>query len=574
VGPALDVLNARVASGVDAGRPALAAAPIDETLMPGSFATFGVAVGTAVIAMSMMVLLIACANLTNLLLARAASRAGELAIRRSLGASRLRVFRLLFVETAMVVLAGGLGGLLLAAWAVELLGQWTPTYEGVTVAPDLSLDGRVFLFTAAASAIAAFAIGTVPAWRGARTEAGSLLQSAGGQRWSGRRGRLSSILVAAQLAASVVLLTAAALFGRSALETLRHDVGFDLYGPALVRTNVELHGYDESQGRRYYERTLEAARDVPEIRHAALVDWPIFGPRNNPFRAVTEGTEPAGGRGVSGSFSRISPGFLATVDIPVLRGRGFTEADGPGSPNVVIINQRLASALWPSADPLGRRLRLRDDGPWLDVVGVAADTDVRMPRQRRPYAFVPFAQHYVPEMAVIAAGEPSASALVQPLAAAVRSVAPDVALVNATTLEASVNVLMLAERLGAIALLILGVLGAGIALIGIYGIVACLVGLRVKEIGIRMALGATRPQVVSLLVRQGARMLAAGLVPGLLLALAVAALVRSFLFRVPANDPAAYLIAPATLLLAGLLACYLPARRAARVDPNVALRDL
>jgi putative ABC transport system permease protein len=364
------------------------------------------------------------------------------------------------------------------------------------------------------------------------------------------------------------------LFGRSALDTLRHDVGFDLYGPALVRTNVELHGYDESQGRRYYERVLEAARAVPEVRQAALVDWPILGPRNNPLSAVAEGIELADGRAVSGSYSRVSPGFLATVDIPLLRGRGFTGTDGPGAPLVVIVNQRLASALWASADPLGKRLRLRADSPWLEVVGVAADTDVRVPRSRRPYAFVPFAQHYTPEMAVIANGEPSASALVQPLAAAVRSVAPDVALMNATTLEASVNVLMLAERLGAIALLMLGTLGAGIALVGIYGIVAYLLGLRVKEIGIRLALGATRTQVVPLLMRQGARMLVAGLVPGLLLAFAVAALVRSFLFRLPANDPVAYLAAPMTLLLAGLLACYLPARRAARVDPNVALRDL
>jgi predicted permease len=587
-GVTLPQLGAEVAGvlghGPHPGSPPqrLKAVAAERAILFDEFAKPGLLVGSSVVALSGLVLLIACANLANLLLARGAARTGEMAIRIAIGASRGRVFRLLLTETALLITLAGLVGLALA-----FAGTWVmaavplPALDGIVFRFDPSPDLRVYGYAFGLAVFAALAVGVLPAARAASTEPLRILGSGGASAGATRRGhRLRTWLVASQVAMSIVLLLGAGLCTRSALKSLRFNPGYDISSGAMASVNMALHNFDEVRGRRLLRRLLDAARRMPSAHSAALTS-------GLPATDQSEGTcyllgeaQPlhlVSGRalGWCAGFARVSPGFFQTLRIPLRRGRDFTDRDTQGTPGVVIVSEQAGTKLWPGQDPMGRRLMIDKDGPLLEVVGVAANTatDLRG-GTGLPFVYVPVEQQYSGRMSIIVRSASDAAAMVEPLRQTLRAVDADLAVFDTRMVADTVGLALTPIRVTAIVLGALGALGFGIAVLGLYGVMAYVVSQRTREFGIRKALGATARQLYAVVLGQGFRMLIFGVVPGLAVAFIGAGYLRHLLYGIEPHDPATFVAVPLVLVLVGLAAAYVPARRAARVDPNVALREL
>jgi predicted permease len=565
------------------GRTGLVVLPARNAIVPEEFDHYGRLLGVAVVALSGLVLLIACSNLTNLLLARTASRSIEIAVRMAGGASRARVGQLLLVETALVAALAGVVGLSIAwltSWALTRIAL--PELDGQSIRFDPSLDLHVFTYGFVVAAIATFAIGLVPAWRASRTDPMRVFANAGGAGGgSGRGGRLRGALIAVQMAASTVLLLAAGLFVRSVLAGMAYQPGFSLAHTAIGEINLEYHGYDEARGRVYFRRLADAASHTPGLAQAALAsDVPANLLTSAPDRdLLAEGEAPVqtpyGPGGHACDTVIVTHGFFSTIGVSFRRGRDFTPADVDGTTPVVIINESVAALLWPGQDPVGRRLTLSKDGKLLTVVGLVADTDRSSPYpQAWRYAFVPLDQHYSPRMSIVGRGFGDARAVPDLLRAVVRGLDPEVALYDVAPLAQHVALWLIPLRYTAAILMTLGILGGAIAMIGIYGVTAYLGGLRTREFGIRKALGATRADIYGLVLRQATRTLTLGVVPGLVAAYLASNLLEHLLYGVRPHDVMTFVAVPVGLVVVALIASYVPARRAAAIDPNVALRNL
>jgi predicted permease len=394
-------------------------------VMPNQFETVGVAIGTAIVGLAALVLLIACSNLANLFLARGAGRSTELAVRLALGASRLRLLRLLAFEVVVVVALGSCVGWVIAHAASSALSAIpVPALAGMQLSPALGgvADVRVFLFMVLVAVGAAIVAGLIPAWRSSNVHPNGVLATVGGTGGNTPgRTHVGRRLVAVQVGVCVVLLLASALFGRSAVASLTHDLGFHTDRGAQVSVDLDLHGLDEPTGRRYQARALEAVSAMTGVSHAALYDHLPLGPQNNADRVVPAsevvGPDTEGRRS---RYSHVTGDFFNIVRWPVLRGRVFTEADGVGAPLVVVVNQGLADRLWPGQDPIGQALAMLDKGVTLTVIGVVADVDTAWPtrdwRDRAPdnYLFVSARQHYRAKLSVLASGATPPAALVGP----------------------------------------------------------------------------------------------------------------------------------------------------------------
>jgi predicted permease len=536
---------------------------------------------TSIILMSIVgtVLLIACANVTNLLLARATKRRREIAIRLAIGSSRARLIRQLMTESLFLSLVGGAIGFLVAFWTKDLITALIP-FGGGPNSSATALSPRVLIFTFAISVVSGLLFGLAPALQASNPDLVPTLKGEVtvpvGQR---RRWRLSlrKVLVVLQVALSLFALITAGLFVRSLQKAREVNPGFVSDNVLLMGFNMGREGYNEAQARQFHRLLLERVQAMPGIQSVTLA-------RDRPFgggflRSVfIEGQEPtAGGRGVLVQTNVIGPKFFETLGVPLLKGRDFTEADKEDAPRVVIINETMANRFWPNQDAIGKRFKFFGDEQYREVAGVASDSKVnRLTEQRTPYVYIPLLQEYSPQVTLEARTLSDPANMVAALRSEVQGIDPSISVLNVQTLNDRVNQSLQGERSQASLLGTAGLLALLLASIGLYGVMAYSVAQRTREIGIRMALGASRKDVFALVIRQGVALVSTGVVIGLAGAYVVSFFFTRWfatsLFGVTAADPLTYAGTSLLLITVALLATYFPARRATKVDPIIALR--
>jgi len=529
--------------------------------------------GTVLMIVSALVLLIACANVANLLLARAAGRGKEIALRLALGASRWRLVRQLLTESTLLALLGGATGLVMARWARDVLWSLRPpmfTYAGV----HLDLDGLVLSYTLAVSVLTAILFGLAPALRATSGDLASDLKERTGQAessWKGRR--IRSVLVVGQVALSVVALVGAGLFVRSLQNAGQIDPGFDAARLGVVAFNVADRGYNEGRGREFQQQALERAAAVPGVLSASLA-------KDVPFHVslartvLLEGQEDtAAGKGRFTLMGVVWPGYLRTVAIPILHGRDFSPLDTAGTPRVVIVNEAAAMAYWRGENPIGKRIRFYGDNAPAEVVGVARNANYQAIGER-PQALIygSLVQYYFPAAVLYVRTEGDPEAVSAAVRRQVQSLDRSL-LLQSESVGGIIRESLWAQRLSAGLLGVFGGLALALAAIGIYGVVSYSVNRRVREIGVRMALGATPAEVQTMILTEGIRLVAIGVVAGLAMALIGSRAVAGMLFATSPRDAATFVLVPSILTLVATLACWLPALRATRIDPAVALRN-
>lgn len=535
----------------------------------------GIALGAAAILLVAvgLVLLIACANIANLLLARATRRRREIAVRLSLGATRAQLVRHLMAESLVLAAAGSAVGLLLAQWLAGAAAAFRLRTLPVRLSLDLGVDAHVLAFTALVAAVTGVAFGLVPSLRASRPHLVAELKG----ETAAERGRwlsLRSGLVVVQVAVSLVLLVGAGLFLRSLGRAEGVDPGFDPGNTVLMSFDLHANGFSEERGRLFYRQLLERARGLPGVEVATLAQAVPLGRCCSRRGTTIEGYTARPGESTEINWNLVGADYFRTLRIPLVQGRDFAPQDRVGAPPVAIVNQAFVRRYWPGQNPLGKRLGFGGpQGPFAEVVGVVQDGKYRsLNEDPLPFLYLPFAQQYRASMTLYVRAASDPQPLVPLLRNAVKALAPGLPIMNPTTLEEAASVALLPHRVGAALLGVLGGLAALLAVLGLYGVLAYSVSQRTREFGIRGALGADRRQLVAQVVGEGMLLSGVGTVIGLLLAAAVTRLVSGFLFGVSPLDPAAF--GGMTLLVAGvtLLASYLPARRATRVSPLEALR--
>ncbi len=517
-----------------------------------------------------LVLMIACTNVAGMLIARAASRRRETAIRLAMGAGRWRLVRQLVTESVVLFLLGGVAGLVLAAWLTKLISALESGLP-MPVALNVGLDGRVLGFAMLITLATGVIFGLVPAFQASHPDLVPALKSGEGRGGTGRT-RLRSGLVVAQLAMSLLLLVTAGLFVRTLRSALDVDTGFDANGVAVALVGLEPHGYDAARAREFYRLLLDRLKAAPEVESAALTEFAPMSGNMVSLDAVPPG-RPGGGEGgsVNVNYAVVDPGYFGTLRVPIVAGRGFTDADREGAAPVVVVNQTLAASFWPGESPIGKPVRM--NGEDHEVVGIARDSKNLSYRDDKvPFAYLPYAQEGGVAMTVLvrARGEPGGA--LAAIRREVRALDPNIALERPSLLPALLDFSLFPQRMAATMIGIFGLLGLLLASVGLYGILAYHVAQRSREIGVRIALGARAADVLRMVVRQGLSLVALGMAIGLVAAFALTRLLSGLLFGVSAADPVTYV--GVVLLLGGiaLLATYVPARRATRVDPMEALR--
>ena len=520
-----------------------------------------------------LVLLIACANIAGLLVARAAVRRRETAIRQALGATRTRLVRQWLTESVLLGVAGGAAGLLLALWANDLMVSYA---GGTPIASlDLRLDYRVLAFTLLVSIATGIVFGLAPALQASRLDIVTALKTEDTLARSGsRRSRLRAVFVTAQVTLSVVLLVCAGLFIRSLRNAHTIDPGFRVERALTATVDLGLLRYKEPEGGAFYRELLSRVESQPGVERASFVRFAQLGNSFAQGQVVAEGKASEGEEGISTGFNVVGPRYFETMGTRLVRGRDFTEADREGAPRVAVVNETLAAMLWPNEDALGKRLSFEGArGPFLEVVGVARDGKYRSLGDRaRPYFYTPLFQSYQPRMTLVVrtSGEPTA--LAGTVRAQLRALDPNLPVAEVRTLEEQFDLSLLPARVAAYTLGGFGLLALALAAMGVYGVVSYSVAQRTREIGVRVALGAGARDVMRLVLGEGLSVVGLGLALGLALAFAVARLFAGFLYGVGAADPLTFVGVPALLGAIALAAGYLPARRATKVDPMVALR--
>jgi predicted permease len=523
------------------------------------------------------VLLIACVNLANLMLGRTAARRRELAIRTALGAGRGRIIRQIVTEALVLALLGGALGVMFAYWAtdffVALGGDSIPQSEAI------ALDGRVLLFAFGLATLAALLSGLVPALQASRAAAADHLREGGRQGGGAASRRTRNALVAAEVALALVLLTGAGLLIRTLWNMQRLDRGFDAAGITLATVSPPASSYPNPlEVRGFYGRLLERVRALPGVQSAALTTG-ILQPllANSSIFSIEGRPLPPPEERVEYPFEAVSPGFFETLRIAVVRGRTFTDQDHVEAPRAVIINETLAREGWPDQDPIGRRMRFGgpdSQAPWMMVVGVIADVH-RVDPQRtiRPELYLCSLQvaPRTQTLVVRSAGDPAAT--ISALRREVQSLDPQLPLFRAGTLADELSTTLSQPRFQATLLVVFAAVALLLASVGIYGVTSHAVSQRTQEVGIRMALGARGPDVLRLILRQHLQPALLGIAIGLAASFALSRYLQSLLYGVRATDPATFGIMALALLAVALLASWIPARRAMRVDPLVALRN-
>jgi macrolide transport system ATP-binding/permease protein len=524
------------------------------------------------LAVGALVLAVAGANVAGLMLARGVARRHEIGMRLALGASRRHIVRQLLVESTLLALVGGAVGLLLAMWGADLLLAFRPPLP-IDVAIDLRPDRGVFVFAFVLSALTGVLFGLAPALQASRpTLSPALKEGTGGTR----RDRLRRGLVVGQVALTLLLLVGAGLFLRGLQRATDLDPGFDAERLVAISFDLGLHGYDEPRGRAYFARVLERVRAVPGVRSAALAEHlPLgFGWTNSGIGI--EGVDPGPRGAIEVGRDDVTADYFATMGIPIVRGRAFDGRDRAGAPRASIVNEAFAARYWPGQDPIGKRITHSPGDPsaWHVVVGVARDAKYRtLSEPPRPIFYDAWEQRYSDEVTLVVRVDGAPAAMLEPVRRAAASVDPALPLFEVKTVEEHLAVSLLPVRLASTVLAAFGGLALVLAAMGLYAVMAFAVSQRVREIGVRIAVGARPRDVLTMVVGQGLRLAAVGLVIGIAAALPLTRLVESQLYGASTADPAVYAAIAVLVILAMVAASWLPARRAAAVDPMQALRQ-
>jgi predicted permease len=522
-----------------------------------------------------LVLLIACANVANLLLARAATRRREIAIRLALGAGRWRLVRQLLTESVMLALLGGVVGLLVARFGVNMLTALKPPTE-FPIVIDLSADWRVFGFTFGVSLLTGILFGLAPALAASRPDLVAALKDEMGAGVM-RRGRLRAALVIIQVALSLLLLIGSGLFLRSLRNAGAIDPGFDADNLLSMSMDLRLQGYAEAAGRNFSGAALDRIRALPGVESASMTEYLPLGLGGSRRGITIEGYKAQPGESTEVGSVTVAPGYIETLRIPMIRGRAFNEQDRVGAPGVVMINESFARRYWPGQNPIGKRIRMgfgeNNDSPYLEVVGVVKDGKyVTLGEEATPFFYLNLAQRYesAPTLIVRTRGNPLDQ--LTPIRNEIAALDKNLPLYDVKTMRQHLGLALLPARLAGSVLGVFGLVALILAAAGIYGVMAYSVAQRTREIGVRMAMGAQARDVLRLVIWQGAKLTLIGVGIGLGGAFALTRVMTSLLYGVSATDPMTFAGITTVLMTVALLACWVPARRATKVDPLVALR--
>jgi putative ABC transport system permease protein len=559
------------------GRSSAVVPLLEARLNPaGTGPSFVLQLSTMLMAIVGIVLLIACANIANLLLARATKRRREIAIRLALGAKRSRLIRQLLAESVLLSVLGGGAGLLVAYWSFAALkGVRLPL--PIPVDSELTVDPRVLLFTLGLSVATGLLFGLVPALQGSKTDVvpvlkNELVPSAGGGR--GWRGLFSvrEGLVVLQVALSLVSLIAAGLFVRDLRRQQTIDPGFQTATVLVAVINLARDGYTPERGRLFIDQAIDRLSGVPGVTQASVAENPPLA--GNILRSVyPEGSDTTTRDRVLVLVNPVSVGYFNTVGVPIVRGREFTTTDTVGAPQVVVINETMAERFWPGQDPIGKRFKFFGDPEYTTVVGVARDSKyIAIAENPTPYIYESLAQNYTPGLTLHVRTSGSASRLAAPLRQAIQQIDPKLSVFNVRTVDEQVAQSLQPLETNALLLAGFGLLALLLASIGLYGVTSYAVSQRTREIGVRMALGANPATVLGLVLGRGMVLVAVGVAAGLVISLLSASVMRSLVAGVNPRDPVTFVSTAVILLLVALTANFVPARRATRIDPLVALR--
>ncbi|HEX9636482.1 MAG TPA: ABC transporter permease [Acidobacteriota bacterium] len=535
----------------------------------------GAAVGFAALLMAVvgLVLLLACTNLANLLLARATERRQEIAVRMALGASRGRLMRQLVTESLLLAAAAGAVGLAPVLWPVQLRVQLRPPID-FPIALEVRSDPRVLLFAALLTIVTGLLFGLLPAWRATQAQVAPVLK--GGEWFAGRRPSWTrGSVIVLQVALSLVLLIAGGLMLRALRQAQTLDLGFVPEHAVEVTFDLRLQGYDEARGRALQQQLVERVRELPIVQAAGLADLVPVDLHFAHLPVFIAGAAPQRSANAPVALtSRISPGYLQAMGTALLAGSDFSDHDVETSVLVAIVNQTFAERFWPGENPIGKRFSLGDPNePKLHVVGIAQDGKYSgLGEDPKPFVYRSLWQSYSGSTSVVVRGRSGAQSMIAAVRRELRRLDPQMPIAAATPLGDRLKLALLPARIAATLLGAFALLGLVLAAVGIYGLISYAVSRRTQELGVRMALGARKRDVLRLVIGQGMRPALLGILLGWPAAFALTRLMKSVLYGVSATDPLTYIAVAALLTAVALLACYLPARRATQVDPITALR--
>lgn len=524
-----------------------------------------------------LVLLLACTNIANLLLARATERRKEIAIRLAIGAGRLRIVRQLLTESVMISLFGGVIGLVLGFWIVDLILSVKPNID-IPINFELQTDWRVILFTFIVSLFAGILFGLVPAFRATKPEIVPDLKDAT-SKTGFRRSRLVSSLVVGQIALSLILLVAAGLVVRTLQQLQTMNVGFEAENGLIMSFDTSLQGYDQARSEQFQQKVIERVNTMPGVKSAVLTDFLPLSLNVSYTSFFVEGHEAARGMNVPNSlYASVTPGYFKTMGNSLLYGREFAEQDGKDSTRVLIVNEAFVKQYMPelksTEEAINKRVsRGSASGPFIQIVGVTSDGKYfSITEDSQPIAYFPMAQRFNSTITLVVRTDSDARKMIAPIRREIQQLDTNLPLFQVKTLEEHIGFALFPARSAASFLSAFGILALILAMVGIYGVMAYAVSQRTREIGIRMALGAKTGDVLKMVLRQGLLLTIIGVSIGLLCAFALTRLMSSLLYGVSSTDKMTFILVPLILLGVSLLACFVPARRASKVDPMIALR--